>query len=334
MSEPKRIILHVGLHKTGTTFLQDRVFPELPGVRFVHPLHYAQASDGPIERFMLELFFRNAAHIDVDHHRKAIAAWLARVEEPTVLISSEAIVGWPIENHSNFRVNADLLAELFPSAQVVFVVRRQDRWVESAYSQVLKAGFSTSIERYLNFREGRFQRYNVGLYHGPNVDARDLDWGPFDAHYRRRFGERAVCTLPFELFTRDSDAFLRHIYAFMAVEGGPFPDASQRVNTSWSPLAANVARVVNTIPMPVKRALRERIPKDLHPAELVSRVSAVAPGLGLGKPGSGPKASAAKPKKKKRFLSPELAAALMDLHRENNEALGARIGFDLSAYDY
>ena len=31
----QRIILHVGLHKTGTTFLQDRVFPALEGVRFL-----------------------------------------------------------------------------------------------------------------------------------------------------------------------------------------------------------------------------------------------------------------------------------------------------------
>ena len=33
----KEVFIHVGLHKTGTSFLQGRVFPTLPGVRFVHP---------------------------------------------------------------------------------------------------------------------------------------------------------------------------------------------------------------------------------------------------------------------------------------------------------
>ena len=323
----KRVILHVGLHKTGTTFLQERVFPVLPGVRFVHPLHEPRPGDGPIEAFFLEMFFRNAAHIDVAAHRARIHDWLAGVPEPTVLVSSEAIVGWPVENHSNFRVNADLLAELFPAAQVILVTRRQDKWVESAYSQVLKAGFSTSIERYLNFRDGRFGRYNIGLYHGPNVDARDLDWGMFDAHYRRRFGEQAVLTLPFELFIADGHEFLRRLYAFMELgeDAGVFPDTEERVNTSWSPLAASVARLVNKVPMPVKRALRDRLGKGWHPANLVSEtVDRLRPESSQGK-GKG---------KGKKFLPPELGEQLMSLHRENNRRLGERIAVDLSAYGY
>jgi hypothetical protein len=313
----KRIVLHVGLHKTGTTFLQERVFPALPGVRFVHPLHVQRPDDGPIERFMFELFFRNAACIDVEAHRRAIDAWLAEVAEPTVLISSEAIVGWPIENHSNLAVNAEYLARMFPAAKIWLVVRRQDRWVESAYAQLLKAGFSTSIERYLNYRGGRFDRYNVGLYHGPNVDARDLDWNAFDLHYRARFGDDAVCTLPFELFVADSEDFLRRFYAFAMIEGGPFPDTGERVNERWSPLAAGVAKLVNKVPMPVKRALRDRLGKGWHPSAVISRT------LGPLLPG-----------RRSSFLSPELGAKLLHLHHAGNRALGERIGVDLATYGY
>jgi len=317
-SMDKRVFLHVGLHKTGTTFLQERVFPALPGVRFVHPLHYPRPDDGPIEAFFLDMFFRNAAHIDLAGHRARIHDWLARVPEPTVLISAEAIVGWPVENHSNFRVNADLLAELFPEAALILVIRRQDKWAESAYSQVLKAGFSTSVERYLNYADGRFGRYNLGLYNGPNLDARDLDWGMFDAHYRRRFGEQAVLTLPFELFIADGHEFLRRLYAFMAVADGPLPDTSERINTSWSPLAASVAKLVNQVPMPIKRALRERLGSGWHPATLVSQT------LDRLRPGQ----------RRSKFLSPELAAALLQLHRDNNRRLGERIAVDLDAYGY
>lgn len=325
MAGDKQIILHVGLHKTGTTFVQERVFPALPNVRFVHPLHHPQPSDGPIERFVLDLMFRNAACIDFERHRRRIDAWLAQLPEHTVLISSEAIVGWPIENHSNLAVNAEYLARMFPAAKIWLVVRRQDRWVESAYAQLLKAGFSTTIERYLNFRGGRFDRYNVGLYHGPNVDARDLDWNAFDLHYRARWGHDAVLTLPFELFNEDSADFLRRFYAFAGVDTSDvathevlFPDTSERVNERWSPLAAGVAKLVNKVPMPVKRALRDRISSEWHPSAVLAR--ALPASLLAGR-----RASA---------LAPELGAALLELHRADNQALGQRIGIDLATYGY
>jgi hypothetical protein len=322
MSAGKQIIIHVGLHKTGTTFLQDKVFPALPGVRFVHPLYYPRPDDGPIERFMLELLFRNPVCIDVEAHRAKIDAWLAQVPEPTVLISSEAFVGYPVENHNNLRANADLLAELFPAAKIWLVIRRQDKWVESAFSQLLKSGFSTTVERYLHYHAGQFGPYQIGMFHGPNVDARDLDWERFDAYYRRRFGEQAVSTLPFELFMADSDEFLRRFYSFAAVEQGVFPDTKERVNQRWSPLEVRLAQLLNTVPMPIKRAIRDRVGRGWHPVALLSRT--IVPRLPRWTPGLG----------QATYVDAELGAALLELHRSSNRVLAERIGLDLGQYGY
>jgi len=321
-----QIILHVGLHKTGTTFLQEQVFPALAGVRFVHPLHVQRPDDGPIERFVFEILFRNPACIDLDRHREAIAAWLATVTEPTVLISSEAIVGWPFENHSNLATNAELLAAVFPEAKIWLVVRRQDKWVDSAYAQLLKAGFSPSIERYLN-ADGdthQFGRYNHSVYNGPNLDAHDLDWNRFDLHYRGRWGHDAVLTLPFELFTADSEDFLRRFYSFAALGEQPVPSTEARVNERWSPLAAGVAKLVNRVPMPVKRAIRDRVGASWHPAAVLER--------GLAR--LGPVVPNSLTRGRARHLSPELGAALLRLHRWSNQALAARIGVELDGFGY
>jgi hypothetical protein len=317
----KQIVLHVGLHKTGTTFLQERVFPALPGVRFVHPYHRPRPGDGPIERYLLELFFRNAAGIDVEAHRRRIHAWLAELEEPIVLVSSEAIVGWAVENHSNIALNADFLQRVFPDAKVLLVVRRQDQWAESAYSQLLKAGWTTTMARYLNWDGREFGRYNIGLYNGPNVDARDLDWAAFDGFYRRVFGEDRVSTLPFELFREDSRAFLERLYDFAGIEEGVFPDSSQRVNRSWSRLSIGVARVVNAIPMPIKLALRERVDQRWHPSAVLART--VDPLLGPLLGG-----------RKAKQMDPDMARALLEVHAAGNRALAERIGIDLGAYGY
>jgi hypothetical protein len=313
----KQIYLHVGLHKTGTSFLQARVFPNLPGVRFVHPLHRLREDPGPIESFFFELFFRNAACIDMDAHRAAIDAWFETVDEDKVLISSEAIVGWPTENHSNLRVNVEVLAEMFPRAKVLFLVRRQDTWAESAYRQILRAGFSTTIERYLNYADGAFDRYNMGLYNGPNLDARDLNWEAFDRLFRRRFPE-GVLTLPYEYYRREQGDFLAELTEWMELPAWELPEGEETVNEAWSPAALRVAKLVNRIPMPIKLAVRDRIGSEMHPSEVISRVGSR---LGLNA-----KADAK--------MSETMREQLMALHAESNARLCERIGGRLRAYGY
>lgn len=313
----KRITIHVGLHKTATTFLQERLFPALPGVHFVHPLHVPREDDGPVERFVLDCFFRNGACVDMDHHAAEINRWLGTVEEPHVLISSEAIVGWPTENHGNLRVNADLLGEMFPDARICLVTRRQDKWVDSAIAQAFRSGLTTTPERFLNYRDGAFGRCNIGLYHGPNVDARDLDWDAFDRYYRRVFGPDAVLTLPFEQFVSDAPGFLDRFFAFFEIEPCDLPETSEHINTRWSTRGVAVAKVVNQIPMPMKRYIRAKLGKRWHPSEVMART--VDQWL---------------PSRKKTFLSPELAEAVLAVHASSNRALATRTGQDLSAFGY
>ena len=101
-----------------------------------------------------------------------------------------------------------------------------------------------------------------------------------------------------------------------------FPDTEERVNERWSPLAVGVAKLVNTIPMPVKRAIREHLSKDWHPSAVLSRT--LVPRLPGWLPGVG----------KADYVGAELGEALLELHRQSNRALGERIGLDLAQYGY
>jgi hypothetical protein len=313
----KEVFIHVGLHKTGTSFLQERVFPSLPEVRFVHPTHRLSEGAGPIEAFFFDMFFRNAACIDIEGHAKRIHSWMEALDEDKVLISSEAVVGWPVENHFNLRNNVELLATLFPRARILFVVRRQDDWAESAYRQVLRSGFSTSIERYLNFRAGEFGRYNIGLYNGPNLDARDLDWAAFHRLLATRF-EGGCLTLPYEQLRADRADFFAQLLEWLDVQGWSLPPGEDRVNEAWSPASLMLARLVNRVPMPVKQAIRSRVSADLHPAELFNRL-----GLGSGR-ASG----------RGQHLSADLRLRLMRLHEASNRGLCELLGGALAEHGY
>lgn len=313
----KRVTIHVGLHKTATTFLQERLFPSLRDVRFIHPLHVSRDGDGPIETFVLECFFRNAACIDMEQHARDIGAWLAQVDEPHLLISSEALVGWPTENHGNLRVNADLLHEMFPAAKICLVTRRQDKWADSAISQAFRSGLTTTPERFLNYRDGEFGRCNIGLYHGPNVDARDLNWEAFDRYYRRVFGEDAVLSLPFERFVHDAPDFLARWFEFFHIDPCELPETDEQINQRWSRRGVTVAKLVNQVPMPIQRVVRDKLGKRWHPSEVMART-----------------VDRWFPSKKNTFLSSELAAKVLALHAESNRVLAERTGEDLAAFGY
>lgn len=318
-----RVVIHVGLHKTATTFLQSRIFPHLAGTTFVHPNHRPQPEDGPVERFVREVFFRNAACVDVAAHRAEIERWMGALQSERLLVSTEALVGLPIENHATLAGNATLLAEVFPGARILLVIRRQDSWAVSAYAQLLRAGLSTSIERYLNWdgASETFGPFYPSVYNGPNVDAHDLAWERFDAFYRRLFGTEAVLTLPFELFKDAPEEFVGEICAFIGCAEAPRFDPEERVNERWGRLGILVAKAVNRAPMSVKSAIRDRLGKGWHPSEVINRISG---GLGLRR---GAKATG-------QELGEPMRSRLMDLHREGNRRLAARLGRDLAKWGY
>jgi len=150
------VIVHVGLHKTGTTFLQQMVFPKLMGVNFVN-------LTGTVRYDILG--------VDV---------------KPGInLISREGLSGHPFEPDRALYFERDVIArnlkKVFPSARIIVGVRDKDAWVKSLYKQYFKMkpggtfnGFMKVFDkRYLDFEgyisllESLFS--DVYVYHYENL---------------------------------------------------------------------------------------------------------------------------------------------------------------------
>jgi hypothetical protein len=109
MTAHSAIFLHLGLHKTGTSFLQNEVFPRWPGVAYVRP---------PL----------------LDNLVTLVPA------SPRVLISREDLFG-PIWARGQERRDAIAwVRRLFPEARPLLSFRRHDRYLVSAYKQYLQRG--------------------------------------------------------------------------------------------------------------------------------------------------------------------------------------------------
>jgi hypothetical protein len=128
-------VMHVGLHKSGSTFLQKTVFPAMAGVNY-------------LEGFALGDYLRRG---DAD---------LSKIP----LISTEGGLGWPypLTEGPNYE-RLDFLIELFAITHVILVVREFRSWTRSLYFQTIKEGGVLSIEDWC--------RANTGLARWKNVRA-------------------------------------------------------------------------------------------------------------------------------------------------------------------
>lgn len=104
MNSSSPIFFHVGLGKTGSTFLQDRFFPRLMDINYL-----------PRNRF-------HRAHSFIANHPSS-----------TILVSREF--------DQQLELEAVKFAESFPEAHPIIVLRRPDSYIASQYRRAVKNGF-------------------------------------------------------------------------------------------------------------------------------------------------------------------------------------------------
>jgi|AntDeeMinimDraft_5_1070356.scaffolds.fasta_scaffold14147_2 hypothetical protein len=191
------VVLHIGLHKTATRFLQRAVFAQLDPERFlVNP---------PALTYALKqaLWFPS----DETRRRAHEAAATARSEagDRTLLVSEPGISGDMYSSHEDWRENLELVHKLFPEATVVYFVRRQSDWLQSAYRQALVKGPGAPIEFFLNYRDGRFQPREARMIgRVRNLNALDLPFLDIYREYARSFGPEKVYLFRQEDLRNDS----------------------------------------------------------------------------------------------------------------------------------
>jgi len=146
------VILHLGLHKTGTTFLQKYIFPKLDGVFYANPIR--------------PLGFRQCIIT------KKI------VDNIPTLISYEGLSrhNYINDNEISMCEIASRLGKVFPDARAFVVLRNPDSWLRSLYNEYAKY-------------DGRlpFDMWRTNIF-----DERDLDFEGYVSHLKSVFSDVLV----------------------------------------------------------------------------------------------------------------------------------------------
>jgi sulfotransferase family protein len=202
----KEPLVHIGLQKTGSTWLQNRLF---------NTAEYGFASLP--RRIVIDDAFLggNPFTFDAGRARSLIAPVFEEAAQADVVpvISHELLAGQPLADGIDARLLADRIRETMPDARILIVIREQRSMLLSTYKQYVKASGTKRVEDLWRDRSARERRRP-----GPGLDW--LAYHHLIAYHRSVFGPDRVLVLPFELLTRDASAFAAEICKFA---GNPYP---------------------------------------------------------------------------------------------------------------
>ena len=211
LSDP---LVHIGFHKTGSTWLQqelftpdsDCFFPLAPDRSVDQRKYLGKRFVRDDDRYLLSSFDMNTAAI-----RQAVEAVLESNDpgDRVPVISYERLSGNPHAGSFDARVIAERIRAAFPDARIFIVVREQKDAIVSTYFQYLKIGGIDSITDYLTRSyDGRRPGFSPAAFRYIHLVE----------YYCELFSPQRVLVLPYELLRDSAAEFLRRLGDFSGTD--------------------------------------------------------------------------------------------------------------------
>lgn len=201
-SSSESVLVHIGYHKTGSTYLQNHVFTRA----FGFTANTGENRTGIVRDFVVSDSFA----FDPQECGEKYNRYVRQAEQQgyRFVLSHERLSGYPPSGGYDRKLIADRLAACFPSARVLIVIREQAALIRSTYSQYVTDGGHLHLADFMRTAEpalGRLPGFRLHVY----------EFDKMIHYYQILFGEDRVLVLPFEMLAADRNGFIRRIAAFM-----------------------------------------------------------------------------------------------------------------------
>jgi len=180
-------IIHIGYHKTATTFFQKNVYPRVKNANYIDRYRARNAICAPYA---------------FDFKKNEAQQILGLSSAGPVIICEEELSG---NIHTGgarsflSKAYADRLKETFGDAYIVIFIRNQREIIRSAYVEYIKDGGTFSLKRYINCKNS-VRRVCFSLQHFEFIKLID--------YYANLFGKNNVKVYLFEELVNDMESFL------------------------------------------------------------------------------------------------------------------------------
>lgn len=292
-----RVAVHIGFHKTATTWLQREVLPRHPEVRlFVDGSPHGSP-------FLVEIIGRSDRRFDPAVARAAFDERVAELAVPaggTVVVSAERLSGHAATGGFDTVRIARRLHATVPEARVFFAVREQVAMIESEYRQLLLEGSPRRLASLLGAHPS-WARVEFDLEH--------YEYDLLADEYARLFGIERVLVESFEAINRDQGAYLTRLATFLGIAPWQLPPGvlERRVNRGAATRLLALRRVLNG----VTRSHLQPDPPIALPPRWRRPLGAVASRL---------------PARRRPLIDDEARARLRDHYAPSNVRLQGRYG--------
>ena len=183
------VLLHIGYHKTGTTFLQKRFFPFLAANLLIMPdVSYIATSE----------------QYDPNDFIQLLTKQLKTNIHSLTILSQETLSGRADGNPIwDPHIIAKRLRHTFPSAKILIVIRNQFDYILSLYAfRVVRRGLEhRSLDQFLQLNHAQLRQ--------------KLQYDRLIGDYVRLFGREQVLVLPFEQLAANSFRFVTSLLNFI-----------------------------------------------------------------------------------------------------------------------
>lgn len=300
----KPILIHIGYHKTATTWLQQLIF---------------ENQEFGFKRYLSkqEIKKRIVAPHPLSFDAKELRAYYdALVDDQYIsVISSERLSGHPHSGGYDSKEICHRLYQAFPEAKVLIAIREQQSAIISNYLQYVQFGGTCKFKDYISPSKIGFT--NIPLFRFEHFSYLELV-----KEYIDLFGKDQVLVLPYEMFRKEPQSYINKITEFLGADEINNLPYGKNVNHRISNLSTGYLRQFNKV------FSRSTInPSALNAKgfmKLVSRGSKLLDSL--------------IPKSVHKFfdeqIEKQLEPLIADRYRASNNELAELIGQDLGAYGY
>lgn len=230
-----RTIIHIGMPRTASTFLQREFFPHVSGFEF-YGVDRTQYSD-----VFQKILYQDDSYFNAEE----IATELKPITEKNAILSNELFAGQSLYLHATNRSRtARRLKQFFPDAEILLVLRNQVSLLESLYSIGIYSGMTVSPEDYIRFSNEPSNLDNP-LY--PTFAEAETTEGYYFSNlielYRSLFPN--VHVLLFEDFKSGPAPFAERLSQMLNLKTPPIKNPEKRVNKSLSARQIKLIRRLN-----------------------------------------------------------------------------------------
>jgi hypothetical protein len=203
---PQPVAVHIGFHKTATTWLQREVFPHHPRLR---PYVDGRVWNDP---FLREIVAESDRAFDPERARAAFEAGLPRLgalaADTVVVVSAERLSGHAASGGYDTVSIARRLHATLPDARVLMVVRSQIDMIESEYRQLVGEGYPGRIASLWSSDAWKTAQFDLGQY----------EYDTLVREYQQQFGAPNIAVFSYEGVVANRSGFLDRLAAFLGIE--------------------------------------------------------------------------------------------------------------------